>query len=67
MDGLAASYRSLGQTKEAAQLHEETLAIQKRALGPEHPDTLRSMDGLVASYRSLGRTKEAAQLDEETL
>jgi len=53
--------------KEAAQLHEELLEIRKRALGPEHPDTLQSMNGLAASYSSLGRTKEAAQLHEETL
>jgi tetratricopeptide (TPR) repeat protein len=67
MNGLAWSYRSLGQTKEAAQLYGETLEIRKRVLGPEHRDTLESMNGLAWSYRSLGQTKEAAQLNGETL
>ena len=67
MNNLAVSYCSLGRMEEAAQLHKETLEIRKRALGPEHPDTLQSMNGLASSYRSLGRTKQAAQLHEETL
>jgi len=67
MNNLAVSYRSLGRTKEVAQLHQEMLEIRKRALRPEHPDTLRSMNGLAASYWSLSRTKEAAQLHQEML
>ena len=67
MNGLAASYRSLGRAEEAARLHKETLEIRKRALGPEHPDTLQSMNNLAVSYRSLGQTNETAQLDQETL
>ena len=45
----------------------ETLRINERELGPEHPDTLQSRDNLVQSYRSLRCNEEAAQLDEETL
>ena len=67
MNNLASSFQSLGQIKEAAQLHEETLAIRKRVLGPEHPDTLWSMNGLASSFQSLGQIKEAVQLDKEML
>jgi tetratricopeptide (TPR) repeat protein len=67
MQNLAASYRSLGQFKESAQLDGETLDIQKRVLGSEHPDTLRTMNGLASSYWSLGQFREAAQLYGETL
>jgi Tetratricopeptide repeat len=62
MNNLAVSYSNLGQMKEAAQLHEETLEIRRRALGFEHPDTLWSTNNLAMSYSNLGRTTEATQL-----
>ena len=52
---------------EALKLNEECLEIRKRVLGPEHPDTLRSMDGLAATYVNLGRLTEALMLYEECL
>jgi tetratricopeptide (TPR) repeat protein len=67
MSNLAASYRELGRSKEAAQLDEQTLGIRKRVLGLEHPGTLISMNNLAASYRHLGMIKEAAHLYEETM
>ena len=36
-------------------------------LGPDHPDTLRSMANLANSYTALGRHAEALRLREETL
>ena len=37
---------------EALKLNEETLALQKAKLGPDHPDTLRSMHNLAICYRA---------------
>ena len=39
----------------------------KLTLGPDHPDTLRSMNDLALSYSALGRHADALKLNEETL
>jgi tetratricopeptide (TPR) repeat protein len=67
MHSLASSYLDLGRHTEALNLYEETLTLQKAKLGPDHPDTLRSMHGLASSYQALGRHAEALKLHEETL
>jgi tetratricopeptide (TPR) repeat protein len=48
-------------------LREETLKLMKAKLGPDHPDTVRSMTGLANSYDAASRTQEAMRLREETL
>ena len=48
-------------------LHEETLALQKAKLGPDHPDTLSSMNNLATSYPDAGQHDRAMKLYEETL
>ena len=50
MNNLAISYAALGRQAEALKLREETLALQKAKLGPDHPDTLMSMNNLAISY-----------------
>ena len=40
MDNLAVSYHAAGQLDRALKLFEETLALRKAKLGPDHPDTL---------------------------
>ena len=55
MNNLAVSYAALGRHAEALKLHEETLALRKARLGPDHPDTLASMSNLAISYEDLGR------------
>ena len=67
MNNLANTYRYLGRHAEALKLHQETLALRKAKLGPDHPDTLVSMNNLAASYYYLGRHAEALKLHEETL
>jgi tetratricopeptide (TPR) repeat protein len=67
MMGLANSYADLGQHTDALKLHQETLALQKAKLGPDHPDTLTSMNNLATSYAAVGRHTEALKLREETL
>jgi tetratricopeptide (TPR) repeat protein len=67
MNNLAETYWSLGQVKEAAELHEKVLEAMQRKLGMEHPDTLNSMNNLAGTYWSLGQVKEAAELHEKVL
>ena len=50
MNNLANSYNDLGRNAEALKLHEEVLALRKARLGPDHPDTLKSMSNLANSY-----------------
>ncbi len=62
MNNLANSYKDLGRYAEALKLYEETLALLKAKLGPDHPDTLGSMDNLADSYADLGRPADALKL-----
>src|SRR6516165_7160287 len=48
-------------------LYERTLADCERALGADHPYTLRARNNLAMSYWAAGRTAEAIPLLERTL
>ena len=61
LDG-ANRYAVLGRYAEALKLREQTLALRKAKLGPDHPDTLSSMNNLAVSYAALGRQAEALKL-----
>ena len=52
---------------QAIVIGERLLADQEQALGPDHPDTLRSRNNLANTYRAAGRTEEAITLDEQVL
>jgi tetratricopeptide (TPR) repeat protein len=67
MNNLAVSYHALGRYADAVELHEQTLALRKAKLGPDHPGTLMSMYNLAVSYHALGRYADALKLREETL
>ena len=43
MNNLANVYLAEGKYPQAEALYRETMEIQRRVLGPEHPDTLDSM------------------------
>jgi hypothetical protein len=45
-------------------LTETVVAVLKRTLGEEHPDTLGSMHNLALIYSEVGRWQEALQLTE---
>ena len=55
MDTLAVIYHGLGRYGEAVPLYEETLALMKVKLGPDHPTTLLSMHNLADIYGPVGR------------
>src|SRR5262249_25649315 len=44
---------------EALQLREEALRLRRAKLGPEHPDTRKTLNDLADSYRALGRWDQA--------
>ncbi len=54
-----------GNIAEAIRLHEETIPLQKRAWGPDHPDTLESMHGLALAYQFANRYLDRMKLLEE--
>ena len=61
------SFTFLGEFKAAADQFQTARAIYTRHLGPDNPDTLRSVVGLAVSYGDLGRRAEAFKLFDETL
>ena len=61
------SYDDAGRQEEALKLREQVLALCRKVLGPEHPDTLRAMNNLAISYDVAGRRDEALKLREEVL
>ena len=61
MNNLANSYAALGRHAEALKLREETLALMKAKLGPDHPDTLTSMNNLANSYAAPGPARGGAE------
>jgi hypothetical protein len=67
MTALAIGYAALGRQAEALRLREETLALQKARLGPDHPDTLSSMTALATIYADVGRREEALKLREQVV
>ena len=50
MSRLASVYYLEGKYAQAEALDNQTLEIQRRVLGPEHPDTLESMSSLAGVY-----------------
>ena len=51
----------------AQKAHEEALALRKKALGPDHPDTATSLNNLALLYADQGRYAEAEPLHKESL
>jgi len=60
-------YGNLGLTARAQALHQQSMEIRQRVLGPEHPDTLDSRDHLADDLDALGHYAEAEKLERQTL
>lgn len=58
---------SSGQYSDAIPLAERALAFYEAQLGPEHPDTARSLNNLAALYTSMSRYGEAESLYQRAL
>jgi hypothetical protein len=56
-----------GQYAEAEWIHCEKLVVEKRVLGEEHPDTLRTASNLASSLSSQGKYARAKRIKREVL
>ena len=56
-----------GKYNEAVAIQEKALALAERVLGPEHPDTLKSVNSLGNLYKAQGRYGEAEPLFKRAL
>ena len=60
-------YSEAGRGQEGLQLTEQEVEANKRTLGEEHPDTLRSIHSLANRYSEAGRGQEGLQLIEQVV
>ena len=58
----AATLYSSGKLAAAIPLVQRALAIQEKALGPDHPDVAASLDALAGLDRAQGNYREAERL-----
>jgi eukaryotic-like serine/threonine-protein kinase len=63
---LGTSFRFLGEASAAAEQFQTARTLYSKHLGPDHPDTLKSMNSLAVMYDALGRFPEALALRLET-
>ncbi len=61
------TYAGLGLYSRAQPLYERALEIQRRVLGPQNPDTLRTEIALAAILDNEGHYAEGEKLERETL
>src|SRR5206468_10242252 len=64
---LAREYSALGPHAEAVKLFEETVAVMKAKLGPDHPTTLISMGNLAACWVAANRSSEAVPVIDDCI
>jgi tetratricopeptide (TPR) repeat protein len=64
---LGETYMGLGLHDRAVELLKRALSVRQAVLGPEHPDTLKSMYDLAVTYQSAYRSAEAKPLFEVAL
>jgi serine/threonine protein kinase/tetratricopeptide (TPR) repeat protein len=61
------TYTELGLYPEAGQQLERALDLRRQTLGPDHPDTLKSMHSLATVFYSQGKYAQAEALGSQTL
>jgi len=64
---IGSGYLNLGEPAKAVPQFERALAERKKGLGPDHPDTLRSMEELAYSYKAVGKAAQAESLWRQAL
>ena len=67
LNNLAELYRAQGKYTEAEPLHQRSLAILEKALGPEHPNVGGSLNNLAELFRTQGKYAEAEPLYQRSL
>jgi serine/threonine protein kinase len=64
---LGLSLLGLGEAALAVDVFQKALDTRKAKLGPDHPDTLKSMNNLATAYQDSGQLAKAVTLHEDTL
>ena len=64
---LAELYRNSGRYTETEPLYKRALAIQEKALGPDHPDVAQTLNKLALLYDNEGRYADAEPLYKRAL
>jgi hypothetical protein len=67
MNNLADGYAALRRHADALKLREETLALMKAKLSPDHPLTLVGMSGVADSLTTLDRGAEAVSIIDDCI
>jgi tetratricopeptide (TPR) repeat protein len=67
MNNLAVTLSTQGNLLQGRELHQETLRIQRRVLGADHPNTLATIKNLAAVLSKMGEVAGARTLLEEML
>ena len=63
LNNLAELYRAQGRYAEAEPLYQRSLAIRKKALGPEHPYVAQTLENYAALLRQTERADEAERVE----
>jgi serine/threonine protein kinase len=64
---LGHTYWFWGEYPQAIRQHQRALALRRAQLGPDHPETMKSMASLAQDYEAAGRQADALRLYRETL
>ncbi|MCH8805465.1 MAG: tetratricopeptide repeat protein, partial [Planctomycetes bacterium] len=67
LNNLAMLYDTQGKYDQAEPLFKRSLAINEKALGPEHPDVAASLNNLAELYRVQGKYDQAEPLYKRSL
>ena len=67
LNSLANAHGAARRYPEARALHERTLEIRRRLLGPDHPDVAWALNNLALDHASLGELATARTLHDEAL
>ena len=67
LNNLAGLYRNQGRYADAEPLYKRSLAIDEKALGPDHPAVATGLNNLALLYSSQGRYADAEPLHKRSL
>ena len=67
LNNLAEHYRTQGKHAAAEPLYKRALAINEKALDPDHPDLATTLDNLAELYRAQGKYAAAEPLHKRSL
>jgi serine/threonine protein kinase/tetratricopeptide (TPR) repeat protein len=66
-DTMGLSYWYAGEHDLAIRQYQQALALRQAALGPDHPDTLKTLNNLATAYADSGKPEQALPLLQDVL